>query len=100
MAEAIANAYEDQALFRSASRASVERARLFDCQAVIDSYVLPAYREALYSCAQNDRRFLAYRLYRSLVGDPVRPGEWCDERKWRYHERAKEGLVPVVRRRA
>jgi len=100
MAEAIANAYEDQALFRSASRASVERARLFDCQAVIDSYVLSVYREALNSCSQNDRRFLVYRLYRRLVGDPVRPGEWCSERKWRYHERAKEGLVPVVRRRA
>ncbi len=100
MAETIASTYEDHDLYARLSWASVKRAEIFDCGNVISNYVEPAYSSAIEGCRESDRRFLLYRFYRTLVGDPVKVGEWCEERKWLYHERAKEGIVPIVRRRA
>ncbi len=100
MAEAIVRTYEDQGLYKRMSEAAERRSEVFDCDNVIESFIMPAYLSALEGCETMDRRFLVYRIYRRMVGDPVRQGEWCKERKWLYHERAKEGIVPVVRRRA
>ena len=100
MADAIVRAYEDQDMYRRLSEGAERRSELFDCDNVIDRYVMPTYASALEGCEASDRRFLVYKLYRWVVRDPVRPGEWCRGRKWLYHERAREGIVPVVRRRA
>ena len=99
VAEAIAALWEDPGAYKALSAAAIATSEKFDCGAVKDVY-LSAYKRAIDGCEELDRRSLVYRAYRALVGDPVRRGEWCHGKKWYYHERAREGIVPVIRRRA
>ncbi len=103
MARMIVRLSSDEALRRRLSQEAALKAVQFDCRAVVPRY-LDVYRRSMQDkCCVSDRRFLAYRLFRLLVGDPVKKGEWCFDRKLRYNERAsrsKKGAVPVFRRGA
>jgi glycosyltransferase involved in cell wall biosynthesis len=99
MADAIVRVASDEGLRRDLARGAEDRARLFDCSIIARRYV-EEYRRAEEVKCSDDRRFLAYRVYRALRGDPVKEGEWCRGRKWEYHERSANGIVPVVRRGA
>ncbi|MGC9071338.1 MAG: glycosyltransferase family 4 protein [Acidilobus sp.] len=100
LVDKIVEVHENRDLYAKLSSKAASTAEKFDCSRVIREFVMPLYRLALDKCEEGDERFLVYRAYRQIVGDPVRRGEWCRERKWLYHEHAREGLVPVVRRRA
>ena len=99
VAEAIASLWEDQGAYKALSAAAAATSERFDCNVVKDVY-LDVYKRAIDGCVELDRRALVYRAFRALVGDPVRRGEWCHGKKWYYHERAREGIVPVIRRGA
>ncbi|MFP3172341.1 MAG: glycosyltransferase family 4 protein [Acidilobus sp.] len=99
MAKAIVELYYNETLRSRLSSAAAERAESFDCSLIARRY-LDEYRAAEEGKCRDDRRFLVYKAFRLLTGDPVRPCEWSRDRKWRYHERAREGIVPVIRRGA
>ncbi len=72
-------------------------ARTFDCKAIVYRY-LDAYRKAVSMCT-SEKRVLLYSIYRILRGDPVKPGEWCVDRKCRYHRRRpRKNSIPYIRR--
>ncbi|MGC9210418.1 MAG: glycosyltransferase family 4 protein [Acidilobus sp.] len=100
LVERLQEAYETDGLYARLSNEASRTAERFDCERVVRDIILPLYRDVIDRCEVDDRRFLAYTIYRRLTGDPVVRGEWCKGRKWLYHERAKEGIVPIVRRRA
>ena len=85
---------------RAMSREALRIAESFDCDAVYEREYTSAYKLALDSCTV-EKRYLLYKLFRLLKADPVRPGEWCRERRDRYARvPPKRSGVPYIRRRA
>ena len=90
----------DHSLRKAMSREALRISESFDCDAVYEREYSSAYKLALDSCTA-EKRYLLYKLFRLLKADPVRPGEWCRERRDRYARvPPKRSGVPYIRRGA
>ena len=67
---------EDGGLRRKMAHNARVWAGFFDCRRIAGKY-LEIYRYVLEKKCLEDKRMLAYRIFRRIVGNPVKPGERC-----------------------